>query len=362
MRILHVIESLEFGGAEKVVVDLTSALLDRGEVDVCCVKREGELAARLDPRIRLYCLHAKAGNDWRVPLRLARLIRARSYNVVHSHSWGVLLESALAALLTRAPKLVHTVHGNYMEYPPGWAARLKKRLRHTLERLMAHRHDRIVTVSDSIQSYVRRDIGLPLSCLTTIHNGIPCTAIRYTRPIGSVVTFMTVGRLAEVKNHSMMLRAFAITARAQPGVVLRIVGDGPERLGLEALARELGIGAYVEFLGFRNDVAALLAQTDVFLMSSRYEGVSIAILEAMCAGLPVVATRVGGVPETVQHGVTGLLVADDDAEAMARAMQELIVSEPERRRLGEGGQALQRREFSIETAADRYYQIYLGQV
>ena len=158
----------------------------------------------------------------------------------------------------------------------------------------------------------------------------------------------------------MMLRAFAITVRAQPGARLRIIGDGPERQRLETQARELGIGERVEFLGFRSDVPRLLAEADVLLMSSRYEGVSIAILEAMCAGLPVIATRVGGVPETVQDGVTGLLVADNNSEAMAQAMQELMTSEPERRRLGEGGQAMLQHEFSIDIVADRYFQIYLG--
>lgn len=360
MRILHVIESLEFGGAEKVVVDLTQAMLDRAEVDVCCVKREGDLVARLDPRIRLHCLHARDGNDWRVPLRLAHMIRTGKYDVVHSHSWGVFLESALAALLARAPCLVHTIHGNYLEYPPGLASRIKMGLRHLAERLMAYRHDRIVTVSDSIQHYVRRDVGLPQSRLTTIHNGIPCSAPHRPRPPAPTVTFMTVGRLAGIKNHAMMLRAFATVARTQPAVRLCIVGDGPERARLEAMVREQGIAGSVDFAGFRNDVTALLAQTDVFLMSSHHEGISIAILEAMCAGLPVIATRVGGVPETVRHGVTGLLVADNDEQAMVQAMQGLVASEPERRRLGEGGKALMHREFSIETTADRYYQIYLG--
>lgn len=360
MRILHVIESLEFGGAEKVVVDLTQAMLDRGEVDVCCVKREGELAARLDPRIRLTCLHAREGNDWRVPLRLAQMIRARKYDVVHSHSWGVLLESALAALLARAPRLVHTIHGNYLEYPPGLASYFKKSLRHLAERLMAYRHNRIVAVSDSIQRDVRRDIGLPLSRMVTIHNGIPCTTAYHPGPVTSTTTFATVGRLAEIKNHAMMLRAFAVIVRTQPAARLYIVGDGPERLKLETLARELGVAGNVDFLGFRNDVSELLAKTDVFLMSSHHEGISIAILEAMCAGLPVIATRVGGVAETVQHGVTGLLVADNDEQGMAQAMQDLITSGSERRRLGEGGKALMHREFSIGNTADRYYQIYLG--
>jgi glycosyltransferase involved in cell wall biosynthesis len=361
MRILHVIESLDFGGAEKVVVDLTRALLVHGEVDICCVKHEGKLALQLDPRIHVYCLHKGEGNDWRVPIRLARLIRDHGYDVVHSHSWGVYLESALAAMLARVPRLVHTVHGHYLSYPPGLVARLKKRLRHILERLLAYRYDRIVTVSDSIQAYVRRDIGLPVGRMVTIRNGVPCVDSRRSPSTRAAVTFMTVGRLAGVKNHAMMLRAFAITVRTQPGARLRIVGDGPERKNLEAQAHALGISQHVEFLGFRNDVSPLLAEADVLLMSSHYEGVSIAILEAMCAGLPVIATRVGGVPETVQDGVTGLLVADNDADAMAQVMLGLIASEPERRRLGEGGQARLQQEFSIGIVAGRYYQIYRGQ-
>jgi glycosyltransferase involved in cell wall biosynthesis len=123
-------------------------------------------------------------------------------------------------------------------------------------------------------------------------------------------------------------------------------------------ARHLDLGDSIRFLGFRSNVADLLAAADIFLMSSHYEGISIALLEAMNSRLPIVATRVGGVPETIQHEVNGLLVPDDDHAAMADAMKKLMDSEPLRQHYGAAGQDLQRQRFSIAGTASQYRQLY----
>jgi len=157
-----------------------------------------------------------------------------------------------------------------------------------------------------------------------------------------------------------MIRAFARVAATRPDARLQLVGDGPDRPALEALAASLGVASRVEFLGFRNDVAELLAAADVFLMSSHYEGVSIAILEAMRAGLPVVGTQVGGIPETVLQGESGLLVPDGDEAAFADAMLTLLQDASRRATLGRAATQRQRDAFSLESAAQRYLQIYAG--
>jgi glycosyltransferase involved in cell wall biosynthesis len=360
MRVLHVIETLEFGGAEKVLIDLANASLAACEVAICCIKRGGGLLNKVDPRIRVTCLDKGEGNDWSVPSRLAATVRDGGFDVIHAHQWGTYLECTAAALMTGRPRLVHTVHGLYTHYAPGGWSGAKIALRHWLERRGAARHERIVTVSDSIRDYVVRDVGIAADKVTTIYNGIPDTPLRAVERNGH--TFLSVGRLADVKNHAMMLRAFALLRERRPQAQLQIAGDGPERGRLEDLARELGLGDSVRFLGFRNNVADLLAGADVFLMSSRYEGISIALLEAMSCRLAVVATRVGGVPETVQHDHSGLLVPDDDHAAMAEAMQQLMDSEPLRQRLGAAGQELQRERFSIAGTARQYQQLYASEL
>ncbi|MBI4997780.1 MAG: glycosyltransferase [Rhodocyclales bacterium] len=359
MRVLHVIQSLEFGGAEKVVVDLGNEMLEHCEVAICCTQSLGALVEQVDARITVTCLGGNLhGNDYKVPLRLARVIRDGAYDVVHSHGWNVYLEAAMATVLAGYPRLVHTVHGNYMPYPPGLMSRLKVAIRHRFERVMASRHHRIVGVSHSIRDYVVRDVGLPNDRVVTVHNGIACRNLDRYKGVGK--TFVTVGRLAAVKNHAMMIRAFQLVLQSHPDASLLIVGDGPERTSLEALVHELGVAGQVSFLGFRQDVGQVLALADVFLMTSRYEGISIAVLEAMCAGLPVLATNVGGIPETVVDGATGILVPSEDVPAMASGMLQLLNSREDRLRLGSAGREFLASEFSIATVVDRYLRLYRG--
>ena len=358
VKVLHVIESLEFGGAEKVVVDLANALVARVPVGICCVKRLGELRAALDARIAVYCLDKQEGNDFRLPRRLARLAADEGYDVVHSHAWGVFLEPALARTRVAPRRLVHTVHGQYLTYPPGRMSKLKRRFRRALERWLAPRYDAIVAVSGSVRDYVRRDLRIGEPRLVMIHNGIRAQESVAVARADGALTFITVGRLAEVKNQVLMLEAFARVAREHAGARLRIIGDGPERGALEAQVRRLGLDGRVELLGFRGDIEALLAEAHVFLMSSHYEGISIAILEAMRARLPVVASRVGGVPDTVADGRSGILFADGDEEGMAEAMGRLARSRSERESMGEEGFRRLRDEFSIESTVDKYYDLY----
>lgn len=357
IRILQLIESLEFGGAEKVVIDLANQLAVHHAVTICCVKRLGELAGDVDPRVRVLCLEKGEGNDYRLPFRLARIAAASGIEVIHTHEWGVFLEGTLAGVLARTPVMVHTVHGPYTAYPSGGRSRLKRSIRHAIERRAIRRFAKLVTVADSMQEYIRDEIGISASRMTTIHNGIRMEPlIQGNTARNSCVTFISVGRLAKIKNHALMIRAFRATGEKRSRLLL--VGDGPERAALEALARELGLGGRVEFLGFRHDVAELLATSDAFLISSDHEGLSIAVLEAMRAGLPVIGTRVGGMPEAVQEGRTGLLVAKGDVEAMARAMRLLLDSPDERARLGSEGRRYLEAEFSIESMVSRYEQFY----
>ena len=356
MRILQLIESLEFGGAEKVMIDLANELVSRHEVTICCVKRLGALAVNVDPRIHVYCLGKGEGNDVFLPFRLADLLRRERIDAMHVHNWGVFLEGALAAILARVPARVHTVHGPYTEYEIGWRSRLKRGARHCLERTFAKYFTKIVTVSDSIQEYLRQDVGIAASQLMTIHNGINIGAAPTARRDEGHIVCIAVGRLAKIKNHEMMIRAFH--AVDCPHARLWLVGDGPERKHLESLSCELGLGDRVKFVGFRHDVAELLARSNIFLMSSDYEGISISVLEAMRAGLPIVGTRVGGMQETVKDGHNGMLVEARDIEAMANAIRILIESPQECVRLGRAGRRFLESEFSILTMVERYEQIY----
>jgi glycosyltransferase involved in cell wall biosynthesis len=219
------------------------------------------------------------------------------------------------------------------------------------------RFRRVAAVSDAIREYIPATVGIAAQRLCTVHNGVGGEAISAPRNLDAL-TFITVGRLDAIKNHAMMVRAFARVAAVQPRARLMLVGDGPQRAALEALVDELGVRAQVELPGFRTDVSELLARADVFLMSSHYEGISIALLEAMRAGLPAVATRVGGIPETVLPQRTGLLVESGDTEAFADAMTTLAASPELRRKLGNAAKEFQHQEFSLDVMLARYGALY----
>ncbi|MFO1456171.1 MAG: glycosyltransferase [Steroidobacteraceae bacterium] len=357
MRILHVIDTLDFGGAEKVVVSLANGAAQSHHVAVCALTRLGALAAELDPRIEAFSLDRPPGTSIRIPARMAQVLRDGQYDVVHGHNWSVFLETGIAASLARVRCALHTIHGPYPVAGTGAVDPLKRACRHWLERRFARPFHRVVCVSEAIRAYIPGTVGISDDRLAMIHNGIadgpPCEPRQ-----GRDVVFVTVGRLDAVKNHGLMLRALARLQDGSLPVRLLIVGDGAERPRLEALCTQLGIGSRVDFLGFRDDIDEILARADVFLLSSRYEGISIALLEAMRAGLPSIATRVGGIPETVRDGMTGLIVESDDVEAYSRAMKCLAGSADVRKRYGGAAREFQRAEFSRATMLRRYEDLY----
>lgn len=362
MRILHLIQTLEFGGAEKIVISLANATAATHEVAICCVKFVGELGKEVDPRVRVFALGKGEGNHYGLPRELARILREGGYDVLHTHDWGVFLEGGLGAMLAGTRVRVHTVHGPYREYAAGLVPRAKLALRHFLERQVARRFDRVAGVSEAIAHYMVHDIGIPPRNVCTVHNGIPVDGAAPPQPErgeGEVV-FLTVGRLAAIKNHALMLRAFARAVEGGARARLLVAGDGPERAAIEAQAASLGLGRAFEMLGFRDDIPQLLRGADVFLLTSRYEGISVALLESMRAGLPVIATRVGGIPETVRDGESGLLFGPDDEAGIARAIGELARDRGRRMALGRRAHELLHEEFSLERMMGRYLEFYAG--
>lgn len=359
MRILHVIESLEFGGAEKVLVDLANEFAKQQHaVTILCLKRIGALRAALDARVEVECLHLSEGSHYLLPWRLARLVKASDYDVVHAHTWGVLYETALGGLLAKTPAVVFTSHGNYPPAGHSLLRRLKRYARHALERQVLRRIDMTVPVSNAIKTEIAT--WAPETKIQTIHNGIEVLPLVEPpgRPLrGNVFRIITVGRLAPVKNHTLLLEAVA-DLRRETAIQLDILGDGPERAALEKLAQSLGIAAHVRFLGFRNDVRAYLAHADAFVITSDYEGISIAILEAMRAGLPVVATDVGGIRETVIDGETGIVVPPRARRELINALRALATDTARRKALGEAAYAFFARDFSLAHMVGRYRDLY----
>jgi glycosyltransferase involved in cell wall biosynthesis len=211
-----------------------------------------------------------------------------------------------------------------------------------------------VSVGDESARLVEAEVGLRAGSIRTIHNGVPEVDLPPVPEGRSPVVLGSVGRLDEQKGYELLVEALAGLPDAS-GVV---VGDGPLRAALEARAAELGVAGRLQLPGWSDDARSRLPDFDVFVLPSRYEGFPLSIIEAMLAGLPVVATDVGSIREAVVDGETGLLVPSGDAAALTAALRRLVDDPGLRARLGAAGRARARREFTARAMAARYERLY----
>lgn len=363
-QIVHVLDSLELGGQETMVLALSSLQVQAGHaVRIVCLWREGELAAKArEAGIDVVCVHKRPGLDVGALFRLRRFITAWRADVLHTHDVMSHYYGVAACLGQRPSAIVNTRHG-YAKGDP--RARDERFYRQAMLR-----SDHGVGVSRSLQAYYV-DAGLiPADKAHAIANGIDVTrfqarsddaarALRATLGLPSdAVTFGTVGRLNEVKRQVDLLHALRLRLDEGDNACLVIAGEGPMRPTLERLCDELGLKAHVRLLGARSDVPQVLSAFDAFVLCSRSEGYSMALVEASAAALPIIATDVGGNAEIVQQRVTGLIVPALDVAALAEAMGELGRDAGLRRTMGERGRTWALREGSVQAMAAAYEALY----
>lgn len=362
-RVMLVVETLGMGGMEQVVVTLARALdRERFAPEILCLKEAGPLAeVARDHAIPVHGIGYVPGSpDYLAFTKVARVLRERRVSVVHSHNTCAFIFGTLGARLAGVPTIVHTDH----------ARAFPDRFRYVAtEHLLSHLVYRVVGVSAPTTEALHRHEWIPRRKLVTVPNGIDRS--RYTaqvdrtqarRALGIAPDAPVIGlgaRLTEQKGLEYLLRALPPVIARHAGAVLLVAGDGPQRPALEALAADLGVAPSVRFLGMRDDIAALLRACDVYALPSVWEGLPMAVLEAMAAGLPVVASDVGGVGTAVQHQVTGLLVPPRDPARLADALLAVLGDRVLRRRLGEEGRRVFQRRFTAEAMARAYEALYL---
>lgn len=364
LDIIHVVDSLEIGGLERVVADLAVTQQSHGHrVSVFSICHTSGFREALEAAGIPVVVGGKRGAlDLKVLRRLRRCVHLNNADVIHTHNFVPNYYAAAALLFSRQKHvLINTCHN--------MGSRLSNRRLRTLYRWSLRKTARVAMVGRQVHDSLVDNGTVAASRAITVYNGVPVDRFdagpaqrSHARALLGIsddeLLIGCVGRLVELKNHRLLLACMPALLPDHPGLKAAFIGEGPLESDLRAFAEKLGISRQVMFLGARKDVAELLPALDVFALPSRTEGLSIALLEACASGLAVVATAVGGNPEIVRDGVTGLLVGSDDAPALQSALDALLGDEARRQQLGRAAQAWVLENGSAEAMRRNYDQVY----
>lgn len=359
--VVQVVQSLGPGGLEAMAVNLALALSALGiRCVVVSLERGGVLEAKLKAAgVEYHVIGGGRYRDPRVHRSLAAIFRRHRPRAVHTHHFASLASSVAVAKLARVPRVVHTEHAFlYLDERPG--------LRRPL-RWLSRATDSFVVVGAAMKSYYVERVGIAADRLQVIVNGVDTTryrpaadrAARRRRaglPDGTLIG--TAGRFAAVKNYPMLLEAVAAVRRSRPDVRLVMAGDGEDRAELEALAQRLGFADAIHFLGWRTDVADVVACLDAFALTSWSEGLPLVVLEAMACGVPVVTTAVGDLPRVIDSGSTGFLVPSGDVSSLTEVLARLADDASLRDTAGRAGLAYVAEHYSQDVMVRRYLAEY----
>jgi glycosyltransferase involved in cell wall biosynthesis len=357
LRVLGLVDSISsIGGAERVAASLARELdPERFDRFLCVTRRAAAPSLEADLRsagVRVLQLERRATFDVPAWSRLVRFLRRERIDVLHAHMFGSNVWGALLGRLARVPVVIAHEHGWSYEGRP---------LRRLVDReVVARGADAYIAVSAFDRRQMIEVEGIPAQRIVLIPNGIP-PLVRNGHDVraelGLSAGAHVIGTVCELRPEKA-LEVLVDAARHLSDVHVVIVGDGPEEAKVRNRAREAGVEDRVHLLGRRGDVADVLAAVDVAVCCSDFEAAPLSVMEYMAAGLPVVATRVGGLPDLVREGQTGLLVPPRDANALADAVRKLLDTPELRERLGAAGRERQRTEFDFARFVERIEDLY----
>lgn len=360
MKIAYVItRSDSIGGAHVHVADLATEMQKRGLAVHVFVGGNGPFCNMLASRKIAYTSvpnmvrQIDPLQDTRAYFQLKRMLGEFNPDLVHVHSSKAGVLGRLACRSLKIP-CVFTAHG--WAFTEGISSRKKTLYKH-IERRLAPLAHTIITVSEYDRDLaLANKVGRP-GQLATVINGVRDTALSKTpRQAGAPARLIMVARFDEQKDHATLIKALS-TLNTQ-NWQLELIGDGPLKAGAMQQAKEAGLEHKIHFAGSRNDVPARLAAADIFVLSSHWEGLPLSILEAMAAGLPIVASHVGGVSETIIDGETGYLARRSDARDLAAKLEALIQDPDLRSRLGARARELYEEKFGLEQMVAKTHDVY----
>jgi glycosyltransferase involved in cell wall biosynthesis len=362
--ICHVIHAMGVGGAEVLVDRMVRGFSAHYNCIVAVLDDIGEIGEQLrNDGFVVEHMHRVAGIDRKCAARLDAFSKQHQVDILHAHQYTPFFQAMLSRGLAGKRPVLFTEHGRHFPDRPS-------RKRSIANRLMLRSNDRLVGCGRAVRQALIDNEGLPADRVQVIYNGVDLDALA-AAPSDARATIRSefgmgaddfvavlVARLHQLKDHQTALRAVELARKTIPELRLLLAGDGEERPFIEQTIRDSQLEDGVTLAGSRSDVASLLAASDAFLMTSISEGIPLTIIEAMAAGLPVVSTAVGGIPEMIEHGTTGLLAQAGDHQALADALIQLHRNPDQRSQIAEAGRQRARQQFSLNAMLDGYRQLY----
>ncbi len=364
IKIAHIINYLTPAGKEVGIVKLVNHMNpDRFQPYLIVLNKIYDTLFLDMNKTKLIEFGKADGNDLSIIFKLKEYFQQEKIDIVHTHAWGTLVEGIAAARLAGVPVVLHGEHGTFHRD-------FKRKM---VQKIFFALADQILSVSDVLADDLSRTIGVNRSRIVTILNGVdtdrykpdPETGKQYRKEMGidsQTILLGTVGRPMKVKNHALVIRALPELRKQGFPVEFVIIGDTPKyslRGELEELAKQLNVFSYVHFLGYQKDIPGYLNAFDIFVLPSLSEGCSNVLQEAMATGLPVVASRVGGNPELIQHGYNGLLFTSNQVDELVDALTFLISKPDEARKLANNALKTVQEKFSLPVMVKNYENLYL---
>jgi len=360
IKLLHITYDMNIGGTEQVIRNLIEGLDEsKYASSVLCIDGEvGPWGKELETKgVKHYSLKRQPGFDLDIVKGVRKTILQGDYDIVHCHQYTPYTYGLLGGLFTSA-KIIFTEHGRFY---PDYSSWKRKLINPLLEKVTAS----ITSISAATKEALINYENFSRKRIDVIYNGIADisgeASLHLKNELGipeDHLIFGTISRLDPIKNHKMMINAFVELINSEPKAILLLVGDGPIRSELEAQVEQLALQDKVVFTGFKPNPKDYLSIMDVFLLPSFSEGTSMTLLEAMSFSKPSIATAVGGTPEILEKGKTGILIENDDQKGFVQAMLELAIDRKKCAYLGANARQAYEQRFTISNMVDEFQGLY----
>ncbi len=360
-NVVHLVEKLGIGGLEKVLTTLALDLnKEKYNVSVWCLRKGGFFADKLiEEGIDVKILGIYTSRNPIGIYKLYKLLKLHKIDLIHTHAYSAGTVGRISAFLAGVSVIIyhnHSVHDHYNKYY------------HLVEWVLSFITDRIICVSDIVKRSTKETQGISAEKLITIYNGTSnvCSVsgkaiIKLKQELRIHPEHTVIGTITHMEEHKgvfYLIQSASCFLKSGKNLTFLLVGDGTQEEKLKRLCVDLKIEKNVIFTGERSDIPEILSLIDIFVLPSVREGLGLSIIEAMACGKPIIATNVGGIPEVVKDGVSGILVPPKDIEALQDAIVELLDDKEKQEAMGFNGKRIYGESFNSRTMVDRMEELY----